>query len=170
MYKQYLDKYFVTAQPTQTQYFVTAQPTPTRYFVTAQPTQTQYFVTAQPTTTRYFVTDQPTLTQYFVTAQPTLTQYFVTAQDKDFGTPQTEIVLPIKKEMTMICKFNRKLEYQIKIGKLSITRIAGFFLPFWYFQKGKTVLQRSKLLWEPIVLVDLGNLFDLLVGVFLCIF
>ena len=28
--------------------------------------------------------------------------------------------------MTMISKFNSKLEYQIKIGKLSITRFVGF--------------------------------------------
>ena len=27
----------------------------------------------------------------------------------------------------MISKFNSKLEYQIKIGKLSIARFAGFF-------------------------------------------
>ena len=30
----------------------------------------------------------------------------------------------------MISKFNSKLEYQIKIGKLSITRFAGFLLSF----------------------------------------
>ena len=36
-----------------------------------------------------------------------------------------EGLLP-KKQMTMICKFNSKLEYKTKIGKLSITRFVGF--------------------------------------------
>ena len=36
--------------------------------------------------------------------------------------------------MKLISKFNSKLEYQIKIGKLSITHFAGFVLLYFMFQ------------------------------------
>ena len=43
----------------------------------------------------------------------------------------------------MISKFNSKLEYQIKIGKLSITRFAGFFYSRFFtltWRRGKITL------------------------------